>query len=60
VFLPTDLGVRNALQRLGHAPGEASRLAGSWRPWRSYALMHLWQLVISPTSPIPGLATKGL
>ena len=51
VFLPTDLGVRTALTRLGHDP--ASLLAGSateaWRPWRSYALLHLWQTLMPPT-----------
>jgi AraC family transcriptional regulator, regulatory protein of adaptative response / DNA-3-methyladenine glycosylase II len=44
VFLPTDLGVRRALERVGAAaaqhPPEA--LAERWRPWRSYALHHLW------------------
>ncbi len=43
-FLPTDLGVRHALARLG-APSDAraaERLAEAWRPWRSYALLHLW------------------
>lgn len=40
VFLPTDVGVRNALSRLG-LPGTDSSEA--WRPWRSYALMYLWQ-----------------
>jgi AraC family transcriptional regulator of adaptative response / DNA-3-methyladenine glycosylase II len=50
-FLPTDLGVRRALERLGRAdpalrdgcsPRTASRLAERWRPWRAYALQHLW------------------
>jgi AraC family transcriptional regulator of adaptative response / DNA-3-methyladenine glycosylase II len=44
VFLPTDLGVRHALEQLG-CSGEAKAAATqaeSWRPWRSYALMHLW------------------
>jgi AraC family transcriptional regulator of adaptative response / DNA-3-methyladenine glycosylase II len=44
VFLPTDLGVRRALERLG-APGDpasAAARAETWRPWRSYALHHLW------------------
>jgi AraC family transcriptional regulator, regulatory protein of adaptative response / DNA-3-methyladenine glycosylase II len=50
-FLPTDVGVRHGLTALGAlAPGEpaarqaeaAARLAESWRPWRSYALQHLW------------------
>jgi AraC family transcriptional regulator of adaptative response / DNA-3-methyladenine glycosylase II len=40
-FLPTDLGVRHAVAAL--APGLApAALAEAWRPWRSYALMHLW------------------
>jgi AraC family transcriptional regulator of adaptative response / DNA-3-methyladenine glycosylase II len=44
-FLPGDVGVRHALERLGHDPGRASTLAEAWRPWRSYAVMHLWALV---------------
>jgi AraC family transcriptional regulator of adaptative response / DNA-3-methyladenine glycosylase II len=40
-FLPTDLGVRHALAAL--APGVAPAAAAeAWRPWRSYALLHLW------------------
>jgi len=44
VFLPTDIGVRNALCALGadSTPKAAERLAESWRPWRSYALHNLW------------------
>jgi AraC family transcriptional regulator of adaptative response / DNA-3-methyladenine glycosylase II len=43
-FLPSDVGVRHALTRLGLPadPVAAARLAESWRPWRSYALVHLW------------------
>ena len=43
-FLPTDLGVRHALERLGEdgAPASAARLAERWRPFRAYALQHLW------------------
>ncbi|QZY28186.1 DNA-3-methyladenine glycosylase 2 family protein [Nocardioides coralli] len=42
VFLPTDLGIRAALTGLGQDPADAERLAQSWTPWRSYALLHLW------------------
>ncbi|MGA2165130.1 MAG: hypothetical protein ABSH36_11760, partial [Solirubrobacteraceae bacterium] len=50
-FLPTDLGVRHALAALGRSdptlrdgcsPRDAARLAERWRPWRAYALQHLW------------------
>ena len=40
VFLATDLGVRHALAALGAA--DAAAVAGRWRPWRSYAVQHLW------------------
>ncbi len=45
VFLPTDLGVRHAFERmrLPTSPIEAAALAERWRPWRSYAVMHLWR-----------------
>lgn len=44
VFLPTDIGVRNALVALGAEgdPRSAAAAAERWRPWRSYALHHLW------------------
>jgi AraC family transcriptional regulator of adaptative response / DNA-3-methyladenine glycosylase II len=38
VFLPGDVGLRHALERLG-APASDEQ----WRPWRSYAVMHLWR-----------------
>jgi AraC family transcriptional regulator of adaptative response / DNA-3-methyladenine glycosylase II len=39
IFLTTDLGVRQGLARMGiDDPGRAD----AWRPWRSYALMHVW------------------
>jgi AraC family transcriptional regulator of adaptative response / DNA-3-methyladenine glycosylase II len=44
VFLPTDVGVRRGLEAVGlaTAPGAAAARAERWRPWRSYALHHLW------------------
>ncbi|HWL88796.1 MAG TPA: 3-methyladenine DNA glycosylase 2, partial [Polyangiaceae bacterium] len=39
-FPASDLGVRKAL---GGAPESAVlAMAESWRPWRAYAVMHLW------------------
>ena len=49
VFLPTDIGVRNALRGLGHDPAEVIARAGDWSPWRSYALLHLWNTLMPPT-----------
>lgn len=40
-WLPTDVGVRSGLTRIGAPPERADR----WRPWRSYALMHLWAVL---------------
>jgi AraC family transcriptional regulator of adaptative response / DNA-3-methyladenine glycosylase II len=39
-FLPTDLGVRRSLAALG----ASSDAAENWRPWRAYALHHLWNV----------------
>jgi AraC family transcriptional regulator of adaptative response / DNA-3-methyladenine glycosylase II len=43
-FLPSDLGVRHALEGLGQdgKPAAAERLAEHWRPYRAYAVQHLW------------------
>ena len=48
VFLPTDLGVRVGLARLGLDADRAER----WRPWRSYALHHLWAAASAPTDDL--------
>lgn len=47
-FMPTDLGTRQALTRLGCDPGRAATLAEDWRPWRSYAQSLLWQVLLDP------------
>jgi AraC family transcriptional regulator of adaptative response / DNA-3-methyladenine glycosylase II len=43
-FLSSDLGVCHALEQLGHsgAPAGARQLAERWRPYRAYAVQHLW------------------
>ncbi|MBF6621306.1 MAG: DNA-3-methyladenine glycosylase 2 family protein [Patulibacter sp.] len=50
VFLASDLVVRRALERLGRdaRPAAAERLAGRWRPYRSYATQHLWASMAPP------------
>lgn len=43
-FLPGDLGVRVAARALG-LPGSPAALVAAtehWRPWRAYAVQHLW------------------
>ena len=49
-FLPSDLGVRRALERLDvdATPTAAAEIAEAWRPWRSYAVMHLWKSLDRP------------
>jgi AraC family transcriptional regulator, regulatory protein of adaptative response / DNA-3-methyladenine glycosylase II len=46
VFLVGDLGVRKGLVQaeLPDDPVGATAAAQAWRPWRSYAQMHLWAL----------------
>ena len=39
-FPHTDLGVRKALDMA--APARVLELAEKWRPWRAYAVLHLW------------------
>ena len=52
VFLPTDLAVRRVLAGLTTSAGSDPDPA-AWRPWRSYALMHLWNTLM-PNTPPPG------
>jgi AraC family transcriptional regulator, regulatory protein of adaptative response / DNA-3-methyladenine glycosylase II len=40
-FPHSDLGVRKALGRA--TPAQVLRVAEAWRPWRAYAVLHLWQ-----------------
>ena len=43
-FLPTDLGVKHALAGLDVAD-DPSDVAERWRPWRAYAVQHLWAML---------------
>jgi AraC family transcriptional regulator, regulatory protein of adaptative response / DNA-3-methyladenine glycosylase II len=43
VWLPGDLALRRSLAGLGSTDTDA---ATRWRPWRSYAVMHLWALAV--------------
>jgi AraC family transcriptional regulator of adaptative response / DNA-3-methyladenine glycosylase II len=52
-FPANDLGLRQAL---GNGSGpiaarEVPRLAETWRPWRAYAAMHLWNSLTSKERP---------
>lgn len=52
VFLSTDLVVRLAAGRLGlpTAPRELAAHAERWRPWRSYAMRHVWRVITEETT----------
>ncbi|RLL69454.1 AlkA N-terminal domain-containing protein [Streptomyces sp. Z26] len=55
VFLPGDAGVRHGLA----AVGADARHADGWRPWRSYALHHLWNAAGPPAPPPAGPSGAG-
>jgi AraC family transcriptional regulator of adaptative response / DNA-3-methyladenine glycosylase II len=52
-FLPTDLGVRRGLEAIGldGGPRAAEQAAERWRPYRAYALQHLWLLAGESSKP---------
>ncbi|HZV24852.1 MAG TPA: DNA-3-methyladenine glycosylase, partial [Acidothermaceae bacterium] len=62
VFMASDLGVRRGLQELGFAGGlsDIEKLATRWRPWRSYALAHIWAAASTavPTTRRPALQLR--
>lgn len=45
VFMATDLGARQGMAAMGYVGNDRERAARAdvWRPWRSYALMHVWR-----------------
>jgi AraC family transcriptional regulator of adaptative response / DNA-3-methyladenine glycosylase II len=56
VFLPTDIGVRNAAARLRLE--DVVGRSEAWRPWRSYALLRLWSVVLDEMRPDPRFSTS--
>jgi AraC family transcriptional regulator of adaptative response / DNA-3-methyladenine glycosylase II len=57
-FLPTDLGIKHALEHLGQdaSPAGALKLAERWRPYRAAASQHLWGLLTKQAAPSVQLA----
>jgi AraC family transcriptional regulator of adaptative response / DNA-3-methyladenine glycosylase II len=54
-FLPTDLGVATLAPLAGLPTGSALVAhAERWRPWRAYAVQHLWALGDHPINDLPG------
>ena len=62
-FMPTDLGIRRGARALGLADDTAPLLAHAerWRPWRSYAMAHLWSVSGPAATPrrVPPALKKG-
>ena len=54
-FIPGDLGVRAAATALGlpTSPGALTARAERWRPWRAYAVQHLWATGTHPVNVMP-------
>jgi AraC family transcriptional regulator of adaptative response / DNA-3-methyladenine glycosylase II len=54
-FVATDLGVRAAAQALGlpATPAALSARAERWRPYRAYAVQHLWAVGDHPINVMP-------
>jgi AraC family transcriptional regulator of adaptative response / DNA-3-methyladenine glycosylase II len=59
-FMPSDLGVRRAARALGQPddPAHLIALTEEWRPWRSYAMVHLWAMAAgTPKTGTPKTGT---
>jgi AraC family transcriptional regulator of adaptative response / DNA-3-methyladenine glycosylase II len=59
-FMPTDLGIRRGARAIGlpDDPAQLVTASEAWRPWRSYAMSHLWGLP-APAAQIPTQPAKG-
>jgi AraC family transcriptional regulator, regulatory protein of adaptative response / DNA-3-methyladenine glycosylase II len=52
-FMPTDLGIRRGAALIGlpgDQPAALTDAGEAWRPWRSYAMAHLWAMC-APIAP---------
>ena len=60
-FMPTDLGIRRGAVALGlpDDPTHLRDMTEHWRPWRSYAMAHLWAMPAAATPQLPTRRTKG-
>jgi AraC family transcriptional regulator, regulatory protein of adaptative response / DNA-3-methyladenine glycosylase II len=60
-FLPTDLGVLAAAEQLGLPVTAATltRAADPWRPWRAYAVQHLWGALDHDINRMPTTSDEG-
>jgi AraC family transcriptional regulator of adaptative response / DNA-3-methyladenine glycosylase II len=60
-FMPTDLGIRRGAVALGlpDDPTHLREMTEHWRPWRSYAMAHLWAMPAAATPQLPTRRTKG-
>lgn len=59
-FVRTDLGVRSAAAGLGLAtPARLTARAERWRPWRAYAVQHLWARGSHPINDLPTDSPQG-
>ncbi|MFI5530475.1 AlkA N-terminal domain-containing protein [Kitasatospora sp. NPDC051853] len=61
VFLPSDIGVKHGLLRLGHPgdPKSAAVAGAAWAPWRSYAVHRLWASLTPPVGENPPKGKRG-
>ncbi|RNI25199.1 AlkA N-terminal domain-containing protein [Flexivirga caeni] len=60
-FVGSDLGVRQAMAALGLPDRGASQTQASlaWRPWRAYAVQHLWASGSHEINRLPGEDSPG-
>jgi AraC family transcriptional regulator of adaptative response / DNA-3-methyladenine glycosylase II len=58
-FCPTDLGVRRGATAVG-IDGDLVTRSERWRPWRAYAVQHLWAALDHPINQWPPHAAPHL